>query len=220
MNELRIVLADDHALIRRGVRDLLATRVGWNVVGEATNGAEAVQVTLATSPQLAILDFSMPLLTGPEAAARIRAALPATLILILTMHDSVGVLNHVLRAGCDGLVLKGDADRTLLVAIDDLLRKRDSFAHDPSRSHKATRVPAPPRRSIPHPAVPPALTARENEVVRLLAEGLSTKQVAFDLQLSARTVESHRNNINQKMGFTSVVDLVRYAIRAGITAQP
>ncbi len=217
MAELRILIADDHQLIRRGLRDLLATRSGWQVVGEASNGLDAVEMAVSLRPDIAILDFSMPGLNGPGAAAFISSQVPDTGVIVLTMHDSESVIREALRAGARGFVLKSDADRDLLVAVEAVAENRHFFAArvsqlitDYLRGGKASVEKS--KRSAAQ------LTEREHEVMRLLADGMTSKEVASLLQISIRTVESHRINMSRKLGFNSVADLVRYAIRNGIAA--
>ena len=216
MAELRILVADDHQLIRRGLRDLLTTQGGWQVVGEASNGLDAVEMAVKLRPDIAILDFSMPGLNGPEAAAFISSQVPDTGVIVLTMHDSESVIREVLRAGARGFVLKSDADRDLLLAVEAVAENRHFFAArvsqlitDYLRGGKVSAETS--KKSA-------LLTEREHEVMRLLADGMSSKEVATLLQISIRTVESHRINMSRKLGFNSVADLVRYAIRNGIAA--
>lgn len=215
MDQLRVLIADDHDLIRRGVRDLLTARSGWEVVGEACNGADAVQKAVSLRPDVAILDFSMPELNGPAAAAQIAEKVPQTGVVVLTMHDSEQVMREVLQAGARGLVLKSDADRDLLEAVEAVAKKRHFFTTrlsdlvlggylaGTSTKHKEKSKVA-------------QLTERECEVMRLLADGMSSKEAATRLQISIRTVESHRINISRKLGFNSIAKLVHYAIRHGI----
>jgi DNA-binding NarL/FixJ family response regulator len=217
MDQLRVLIADDHDLIRRGVRDLLTARSGWQVVGEACNGADAVQKAVSLRPDVAILDFSMPELNGPAAAAQITEKAPETGVVVLTMHDSEQVMREVLQAGARGLVLKSDADRDLLEAVEAVAKKRHFFTTrlsdlvlggylaGTSTKHKEKSKVA-------------RLTERECEVMRLLADGMSSKEAATRLQISIRTVESHRINISRKLGFNSIAKLVHYAIRHGIVA--
>jgi DNA-binding NarL/FixJ family response regulator len=215
MDELRILIADDHELIRRGVRDLLSTRSGWHVVGEACDGADAVRKAVNLKPDVAILDFSMPQLNGPEASAYLVEKVPGIGVVVLTMHDSERVIHEVLRSGARGLVLKSDADRTLLEAVEAVAEKRHFFTNRASElmlgGYLFGKAATTPKRSAE-----PHLTAREGEVIQLLADGLTSKEAARLLQISTRTVESHRININRKLGFSSIADLVRYAIRNGI----
>jgi DNA-binding NarL/FixJ family response regulator len=215
MDKLRILIADDHDLIRRGVRDLLAIRSGWQVVGEACNGAEAVQKAVSLRPDVAILDFSMPELNGPCATVQITEKVPETGVVVLTMHDSEQVMREVLQAGARGLVLKSDADRDLLEAVEAVAKKRHFFTTRLSDlllggylAGAAVKV----KKKVAE------LTERECEVVGLLADGMSSKETALRLHISIRTVESHRININRKLGFNSIANLVHYAIRHGIVA--
>ena len=217
MAELRILIADDHQLIRRGLRDLLTTRSGWQVVGEASNGLDAVEMAVTLRPDIAILDFSMPGLNGPGVTAFISSQLPDTGVIVLTMHDSESVIREVLRAGARGFVLKSDADRDLLVAVEAVAEKRHFFAARVSQLITGylagdKMLTATSKRSAAQ------LTEREHDVMRLLADGMTSKEVASLLQISIRTVESHRINMSRKLGFNSVADLVRYAIRNGIAA--
>jgi DNA-binding NarL/FixJ family response regulator len=217
MDKLRILIADDHDLIRRGVRDLLAVRSGWQVVGEACNGAEAVRKAVSLRPDVAILDFSMPELNGPGAAAQIAERVPETSVVVLTMHDSEQVMREVLQAGARGLVLKSDADRDLLEAVEAVARKRHFFTKRLSELVLGGYLAGAPTTAKTKSKVA-QLTERECEVVRLLADGMSSKEAATELQISIRTVESHRININRKLGFNSIANLVHYAIRHGIVA--
>jgi DNA-binding NarL/FixJ family response regulator len=217
MDELRVLIADDHDLIRRGVRDLLAARSGWQVVGEACNGADAVRKAVSLRPDVAILDFSMPELNGPGAAAQIVEKVPETGVVVLTMHDSEQVMREVLQSGARGLVLKTDADRDLLEAVEAVARKRHFFTTRLSElvlDGYLTGTVA--KEKVKNKVA--QLTERECEVVRLLADGLSSKEAATRLQISIRTVESHRINISRKLGFNSIAKLVHYAIRHGIVA--
>jgi DNA-binding NarL/FixJ family response regulator len=218
MDELRILIADDHDLIRRGVRDLLAARSGWEVVGEACNGAEAVQKAVSLKPDIAILDFSMPELNGPGAAAQIAEKVPETGVVVLTMHDSEQVMREVLQSGARGLVLKSDADCDLLEAVEAVARKRHFFTTRLSELVLGGYLAGPAAKDRAKSKVA-QLTERECEVVRLLADGMSSKEAATRLQISIRTVESHRINISRKLGLNSIAKLVHYAIRHGIVAQ-
>jgi DNA-binding NarL/FixJ family response regulator len=218
MDELRVLIADDHDLIRRGVRDLLAARSGWQVVGEACNGADAVRKAVSLRPDVAILDFSMPELNGPGAAAQIAEKVPETGVVVLTMHDSELVMREVLQSGARGLVLKSDADRDLLEAVDAVARKRHFFTTRLSELVLGGYLARPGAKDKVKRRVA-QLTERECEVVRLLADGMSSKEAATRLQISIRTVESHRINISRKLGFNSIAKLVHYAIRNGIVAQ-
>jgi DNA-binding NarL/FixJ family response regulator len=217
MDKLRVLIADDHGLIRRGVRDLLATRSEWQVVGEACDGVDAVRKAVNLKPDVAILDFSMPELNGPGAAAQIAKQVPETGVVVLTMHDSEQVMREVFQSGARGLVLKSDADRDLVEAVEAVAKKRHFF---PARLSELVLdgYLAGVAATVKVKSKVAQLTDREYEVVRLLADGMSSKQAATQLQISIRTVESHRININRKLGFHSVANLVHYAIRHGIVA--
>jgi DNA-binding NarL/FixJ family response regulator len=214
MREVRIMIADDHAIVRRGLRSLLETQPGWEVCAEASNGREAVEKAAQFKPDVAVIDIGMPQLNGLDATRQIVAILPTTEVLILTMHESEEVAREVLRAGARGYVLKSDADVHLIAAVDALLHHKpfltpavtDVFFGDYMNSW-ASEDPQGDRR----------VTAREREIIQLLAEGKSNKEVAVALGISVRTAEAHRANINHKLGFTSLTDLVRYAIRNRIT---
>jgi DNA-binding NarL/FixJ family response regulator len=217
MDQLRVLIADDHDLIRRGVRDLLAARSGWQVVGEACNGADAVRKAVSLRPDIAILDFSMPELNGPGAAAQIAEKVPETGVVVLTIHDSEQMVREVLQAGARGLVLKSDADRDLVEAVEAVAKKRHFFTTRLSELVFGGYLAGAASREK-EKKNPDHLTGRECEVMRLLADGMSSKEAATRLQISIRTVESHRINISRKLGFNSIAKLVHYAIRHGIVA--
>lgn len=213
MPDLRILIADDHELIRRGVRNLISLRGGWTVVGEACNGADAVEQAQSLKPDVAIIDFSMPELDGPAAAFQITQVSPATSVIVLTMHDSNHVIREVLRSGAKGFVLKTDADQDLIEAVEAVAQKRHFFT---KRVADVVLEGYLTGRNANDKAEKVKLTTREREILSLLADGVSSKQIALKLNISVRTVESHRIHINRKLGFGSIAELVRYAIRHGI----
>lgn len=213
MPDLRILIADDHELIRRGVRNLISLRGGWTVVGEACNGADAVEQAQSLKPDVAIIDFSMPELDGPAAAFQITQVSPATSVIVLTMHDSNHVIREVLRSGANGFVLKTDADQDLIEAIEAVAQKRHFFT---KRVADVVLEGYLTGRNANDKEEKAKLTTREREILSLLADGVSSKQIALKLNISVRTVESHRIHINRKLGFGSIAELVRYAIRHGI----
>jgi len=217
MSDLRILIADDHELIRRGVRNLIALREGWEVVGEACNGVDAVAKAHHLRPDVAIIDFSMPKMDGPAAASQIAQLSPNTSVVVLTMHDSDHVIRDVLRSGARGFVLKTDADQDLIEAVEAVSQKRHFFAKRVAdvvlEGYLTGRMSLAQSRDDKE-----KLTAREREIVCLLADGVSSKQIATRLNISVRTVESHRIHINRKLGFGSVAELVRYAIRHGMVS--
>ncbi len=212
MTALRILVADDHEIVRGGLRALLESRPDWEVCGEATNGREAVQKTKQLKPDVVVLDITMPELNGLEATRQIVKAVPKAAVLILTMHESEQVVREVLDAGARGYVLKSDAARDLLSAVEALGQ------HQPFFSPKASELilrdfldrHSESRAYDPHTS---PLSPREREVVQLLSEGKSNKEAAACLGISARTIEVHRTNVMRKLGLHSITDLVHYAIR-------
>jgi DNA-binding NarL/FixJ family response regulator len=208
MAPLRILVADDHQVVRTGLRTLLESKTGWQVCAEAANGREAVEKAGALQPDVAVLDIGMPLLNGVEATRQIRKVSPETEILILTMHDSEHMIQGVLDAGAHGYILKDDADRNLLAAVESLRRHKPYLS---SRVSAAAVAAQPGSDGIERPAR--RLTPREREIVQLLAEGKSNKEIATYLNISVKTAETHRANIMLKMNFHSVTELVRYAVK-------
>ena len=209
---VRILIADDHDVVREGLRALLGTEPAWQVCGEAVNGRDAVALAAEMTPDVVILDVSMPGLNGIEAARRIRRVSPASEVLILTMHDSDQLLGEALDIGVRGYVLKSDAARELVAAVGALVRHRPFFSSgvaerllDRYRTAGRARTTKTPERR--------RLTAREREVVQLLAEGKSNKQVAAALGITVKTAETHRSKVFQRLEIHSLADLVRYAIR-------
>jgi DNA-binding NarL/FixJ family response regulator len=210
MTPARIVIADDHEIVRRGIVAQISHCPGWEVIAEATNGRDAVELALRLRPDVLVLDLSMPELNGLAAARRILAALPQARILILTVHDSEELVREVLAAGAQGYVLKSDAGRTLVAAIEALLEGRTYFTRKVGKMVIEGYLRNP---SSAEAAGASPLSARELEIVQLLAEGKSTKEVATALGISVKTAETHRSNIMRKGGFGSLAELVRYAIR-------
>ncbi len=215
MNPVRILVADDHEVVRRGLRALLEAQPGWQVCAEAADGRETVEKAKELKPDVVILDISMPTLNGLEATRHIAKEVPQSRVLILTMHESEQVIREVLDAGARGYLLKSDAGRDLVAAVDALRRHRTFFTSrvaemvlDGYLRKDSAFAEARPARS--------RLTPRQREVVQLLAEGKSTKEVAMALGMSIKTAETHRTNIMRKLDLHSVTDLVRYAIRNNI----
>jgi DNA-binding NarL/FixJ family response regulator len=211
MPRVRILIADDHAVVRRGIRSLLESQPGWQVCGEAVNGRDAVAQAARLRPDVVVMDIAMPELNGLEATRQIAAALPQTEILILTMDDSEEVARQVLRAGARGFVLKSDADCSLTSAVE-VLRQ-----HKPFLTPRVTGFVLDKFVQADH-IDDNELTPREREVVQLLAEGKSNKEVANTLGVSVRTAEAHRANIMHKLNLGNLSDLVRYAVRNKIVA--
>ncbi|MGH8261208.1 MAG: response regulator [Steroidobacteraceae bacterium] len=208
MAVLRILIADDHELIRRGLAAALGDRPEWTIVAEAADGRQAVALATRTMPDIAVLDLTMPGLNGLEATRQIRAALPRVRVLIVTAHESEQLVREVLEAGALGYVLKSDAGRTLVQAIESLRDERPFFTSAIARHVVDGYLSA-----AQGAARAPPLTPRERHIIQLLAEGRSNKDVAHLLHISPKTVETHRANVMRKMGFESLADLVRYAVR-------
>jgi DNA-binding NarL/FixJ family response regulator len=210
--KLRIVIADDHELIRRGIRDLLQARRDWKVVSEAANGRQALEKTKKLKPDLIILDIGMPNLDGLEVTRRIRAAVPDTKILILTMHESSRMIRRVLEAGARGYVLKSDLGSYLVKAVKAVSRGKVYLTPKASEIvlEGLLTEGAEAQRSGRSQVRP---TPRETEIIRLLAEGKPNKLIATELGITVRTVETHRAKIMLKLGLRSLTQLVHYAIR-------
>jgi DNA-binding NarL/FixJ family response regulator len=204
----KILIADDHELLRRGLAATLGERAQWHIAGEAGTGRAAVELAAKAKPDVVIMDVSMPELNGLEATRQILAGAPGTKILILTMHDSEQVVRDVLDAGAQGYLLKSDAGRDLLTAVEALLQDRPYFTSKVARMVLEGYL-----RPSESEAEASPLSAREREIVQLLAEGNSNKEVADALGISVKTAETHRTNVMRKMNFRSITDLVRFAIR-------
>ena len=212
MKSYRILIADDHEVVRRGIRALIESHPGWEVCGEAQDGREALEQAREVKPDLILLDVGMPNLNGLEAARQILGSCTATQILILTMHYSPQLVREILAVGARGFLLKSDAGRDLLTAVEAVQNHRTFFTSqvteimvdgylNPGQTEKPSRG---------------NLTPREREVLQLLAEGKTSKEVAVALNLSVKTAETHRTNIMRKLDLHSVADLTRYAVRNGI----
>ncbi|GAA3745059.1 response regulator transcription factor [Plantactinospora mayteni] len=213
VTETRILLADDHALVRRGLRLILDAEPDLRVVAEAADGAEAVEAVRRTEIDLVVLDIAMPRMTGLQAAREISRRAPGVRILMLSMHDNEQYFFEALRAGASGYVLKSVADRDLLEACRAAMRGEPflypgaitalirDYLH---RARQGEKLP----ESI--------LTPREEEIIKLIAEGNSAKEIAEALVISVKTVDRHRANILAKLGMRDRIDLTRYAIRAGL----
>jgi DNA-binding NarL/FixJ family response regulator len=205
-----VLIADDHGVVRGGLRLLLERQPGIEVVAEASDGAEAVERTIALRPDLAILDVSMPRLTGLQATAEIKAHAPDVDVLVLSMHDDERYVFEALKAGASGYVLKREADTDLVDAVRAIGRG------EPFLTNAATKTLV--RGWLDDPEAGPSepLSVRETEVLKLIAEAHSNREIAEILHLSEKTVESHRGNILRKLGMRDRVELVRYAIRRGL----
>jgi len=206
---------------RHGIRALLEAHSGWEVCGEANDGREAVELASVINPDIILLDIGMPNLNGLEAARQILAASPDMPILILTMQESDQVVREVLRAGARGFLLKSDAGRDLIAAVEALQLQRTFFTTRVSQMvlegyldrNPEDTDPAAKAKPKPEEESADILTGREREVIQLLAEGKTSKEVAVALHLSVKTAETHRTNLMRKLGLHSVADLTRYAVR-------
>jgi DNA-binding NarL/FixJ family response regulator len=201
----RILIADDHEVVRSGLRSILEAQPRWAVVGEACDGKEAVSKALETLPDVVLLDYSMPIINGTEATRQIRARLPRTEVLIFTMHQNDTLLHGLQLAGASGFLLKSDAKRHLIRAIESLALHKPYFTDSVSNSGDLAKT-----------ASQSPLTNRERSVVQLIAEGCTNKQIANVLNISPKTVETHRAAIMRKLALSSSASLVRYAVRNGI----
>ncbi len=211
---MRILLADDHELTRSGLRYLLEKHEDWSVCGEASNGRMAVEMAEKLRPDFAILDMSMPEMSGLEATRQILKKQPQLNILIFTMHETERVIVDVMEAGARGVVLKSDVGENMVAAVVSISKGRRFFtsrvAETVVEAYLSKRVE---KDDSPSQFI---LTAREREVVQLLAEGKSNKEVADRLGISARTAEGHRSEIMRKLKLSSLAELVRFAVRNGI----
>jgi DNA-binding NarL/FixJ family response regulator len=208
-SELRILVVDDHEVVRRGLKSILETHPGWTVVGEAASGREAVEKAGTLKPQVIILDMSMPGLNGLEATRGILKAQPHAQVLVLTQHDSEQLVRAFLQAGAQGYLVKSDAARELLPAVESLQEGRPFFTSKVARMVLDGYI----KGLEAEEGTRSALTPSERQIVQLLAEGNTNKEIAGQLNLAVKTVETHRAHIMRKLGIHSVSELVRYAVR-------
>ncbi len=219
MKKLRILVADDHELVRCGALGVLHSRRGWRVVGQAASGREAVEKTIKLKPDVAIMDISMPELDGVEVVRKIREAVPGTKVLVLTMHESDQMVQRALDAGAHGYMLKSDLTDCLPKAVKTVSEGKrfltpkvseivlEGFLKTKTQHQEAERAGA-------------RTTPRETEIIALLAAGKSNKEIAAQLEITVRTVETHRAKIMLKLGLHSLVELIHYAMRRGIATVP
>lgn len=212
MKKLRILIADDHGLVRRGAREVLHSRRGWRVVGEAANGREAVRKAKELKPDVAVVDIGMPELDGVEVARQIRETVPETKVLVLSMHESDQMVRRALDAGARGYLLKSDLTESLVKAVKAVSEGKrfltpkvseivvEGFLKTKGQHQRGERAGA-------------RTTPREIEIIRLLAEGKSNKEIAAELGIAVRTVETHRAKVMLKLGLHSLAELIHYAIR-------
>jgi two-component system response regulator NreC len=209
--QIRILLADDHNVMRKGLRLLLESQPGFTVVCEAADGRQAVEQAEATQPDVAVLDITMPNLNGIEAAQRIVVASPGTSIVILSMHSDEGYVLRALKAGAKGYILKDSAESDLIEAIENVHKGKTFFSLEVSKMLVEDYV-----REIRNKGTQDSyesLTSREREVLQLLAEGKANKEIAGALNLSLYTIETHRRNLQEKLNLHSFPELVLYAVR-------
>jgi DNA-binding NarL/FixJ family response regulator len=205
----RILIADDHQIIRQGVKALLKS-ADWEICGEASTGREAVEKANELIPDIAILDIAMPQLNGSDAARRIRQTSKDTEVLILSVHYSDQLVREIIDAGASGYVLKADSDRDLLTAVESLARHKTFFT---SRAVKVIQNEFNTSETLTNNPTESRLSSREREILQLLAEGNSNKEISLSLGLGVATVETHRTNVMRKLELHSISELVRYAVR-------
>jgi two-component system, NarL family, response regulator NreC len=214
VKSIRILLADDHTVMRRGLRLLLDSQPEFNVVAEASDGREAVEKAETVQPDVAVIDIAMPNLSGIEAAQRITSALPDVAIVILSMHSDEGYVLRSLKVGAKGYLLKDSAEGDLIEAIKAVHRGKTFFSPEISKMLVEDYI-----REIRARGVEDSydlLTPREREILQLLAEGKSNKEIAQALNLSLYTVETHRRNLQEKLNLHSLAELILYAVRKGL----
>lgn len=212
MNNIRVMIADDHTLVRQSLVSVLNASGYCHVVAEAADGVAAVEQAMAVRPDVAIIDISMPRLSGVEVVRRLHADLPSTRTLVLTMHEEVEYVLHVVRAGASGFLLKDSATTELIQAVRDLHAGRGHFSANAARV-LAEQVHQPtPDLDDPYGR----LTAREREVFHLIVEGKTSKEIARLLEISAKTAENHRARVLEKLDAHNTADVVRYAMRKGL----
>ena len=210
---MQILIADDHEIVRRGLKQALAERPEWTVCGEASTGRDAVAKALRSKPDVVVIDIAMPEMNGLDATRKIRQALPETQFVILTLHLSDQLVYDVLEAGARSYILKSDAERDLITAVEAVSRRRTYFTSKVSemmvnRFHTEANRPQEERGPLRT-----RLTTRQREIVQLLAEGRTNKEIANTLNISVKTAETHRANIMRRLALHSVSDLVRYAVK-------
>lgn len=212
MTPIRILVADDHPLTLRGTREFLEMEPGWKVIAEASDGREALEKAKSFKPDVAVLDISLPEMNGLEAAREILKAVPSSEVLILTLHDSEEMIHRALEAGARGYVLKSDAEATLVAAVKAVSQHKAFFTSSVASLVLGVYLKGARPREGPNESKKP-LSARERQIVQLLAESKSNKEIADTLDISAHTVATHRSNIMRKLEVHSIGEVVHYAIR-------
>jgi DNA-binding NarL/FixJ family response regulator len=211
LNNLRILVADDHEIVRRGLKTVLSARRVWTVCAEASTGREAVALAAQHRPDIVVMDIAMPGLNGLEATRQIRKVLPKAQVMVLSLHYSDQLVREVIDSGARGYLLKTDASNDLLNAVEALANNRSFFTSGAAQI-LIDGFCTPPS-AAQEPLMRKFLSAREREIVQLLAEGKSTKEVAVALGISVKTAETHRANVMRKLEIHSVSELVRYAVK-------
>jgi DNA-binding NarL/FixJ family response regulator len=214
VDELRVLLGDDHTVLRQGLRKILEDRRDWRVVAEAGNGRDAVREAIELNPDIAVLDIGMPLLNGIEATRQIVRRAPAVRILILSMHSDQAYVTQAVQAGARGYLLKESAGSELIAAIAAVAAGKTFFSQAVAQVVFDDYVRSLTERGITDRY--DALSEREREVLQLVAEGRSSKEIADVLSISPATVETHRTHLLQKLGLRNTAEVVRYAARRGI----
>jgi DNA-binding NarL/FixJ family response regulator len=212
---IRVVLADDHAMIREGVRHVLSGTPGFQVVGEAASGRQAVEVAERTQPDVVVLDISMPQGTGLEVLAELRRRAPAARVLVLSVHDDTEYVLESVRAGAAGYLRKDTTPDNLRAAVRAIAAGNGWFSPEVAR-HLTAAIRDESGAPVPAPPAAGPLTAREREVLARVARGLTNKEAAAELGISIRTVETHRDNLMRKLGIHTVAGLTKYALEIGI----
>lgn len=214
MNKIRIVLADDHTIVRSGLRVLLERRSNLVVVGEASNGREIIDVVEQELPDVVLMDIAMPLLNGIEATERIMSGWPKTAVIVLSMHSDEAYVLRALKAGARGYLLKDSAQTDLIQAIEAVTAGKAFFSPAVSKVLADDYLRQIRQRGIVDPY--DLLSTREREILQLIAEGRSSKEIASDLGLSVYTIDTHRANVMQKLNVHSTPELILYAVRKGV----
>jgi DNA-binding NarL/FixJ family response regulator len=213
---LRILLADDHTIVRQGLRRIIEEHPDWQVVAEAADGREAVRLAIELEPDVAVIDITMPMLTGIEATAQIAKRAPGVRVLILSMHADEAFITRSVQSGARGYLLKDSADTDILTAIEAVVRGKSYFS-----PAAASAMLDDYRRTLAGRGITDrydALSEREREIFQLVAEGHSNKSIAELLNISPSTVETHRGHIMEKLDLHSVAEIVLYAVRRGVIA--
>jgi len=209
---IKVLIADDHAVVRAGLRALIKSEPSLELIGEASGGHETIELVNKHKPDILVLDISMPDLDGIAVTKSITSELPDVRILILTLHEDKALLREALKLGASGYILKRAAETELITAIQVVMRG-DMYV-DPSLVHTLVEIPEKSDNLIPHTRE--SLTPRELEVLRLIALGYTNRQIGEELSISVRTAEGHRANLSDKLGISSRVELVRYALELGL----